>query len=211
MKKNIEWVKYKELWINKPELFIEYCELEIIFEEKVIEKFELENQVKIGVVYESKFHMLIVDLIRTNEQLYTYERIIPINKGAIITVPMIDNKFLVLKQFRHAHREIQYSFPRGFGENGITSFENVKKELMEEVCGVTKNIEYLGKLTSDSGVIANIADVYFCELDSFGNNGQHEGIKEVILLDEVELNTWIREGRIIDNFTIAAFCLYMNR
>lgn len=210
MKNNIEWVKYNKLILERPKLFAKNHMMEIVLDENIINEFELERKVKIGVVYESPYHFLVVDLIKTEHDLYTYERIIPVNSGAIITVPTnTDKKFILLKQFRHSYRDMEYSFPRGFGEKNISEIDNVKKEIKEEIGGVTNNITYLGKIALDSGLIANIVDIYSCCIDSYDVNKQDEGIVDIVLLTKEEVEDWIVKGKIVDSCTISAFYLYI--
>lgn len=210
MKDNLEWNLYKELIVKKPHLFRQDKHLEIVFDEAIVKQFEKKNNVIVGVVYKSNYHYLIVDLIKTDEQYFIFERMIPVNEGAIITVPKWKDKFVLLEQFRHAHREVQYSFPRGFGEKGIHPDDNVKKELSEEIGAIVQKIVLLGKTTSDSGVIRNIINVYFCELAEINPCLNQEGINNIILLSEKEMESWIKVGKIIDCFTISAFHLYQN-
>lgn len=210
MKNNIEWTRYKELINKKPDLFKHNSGIEIIFDEDIVNDFELKNSVKIGVVYSSDYNYLIVDLVKSDNKLYTFERLIPLNSGSVVMVPKLENKFILLKQFRHSLRDMQYSFPRGFGEDGISSFENVKKELYEEIGAIPKIVNKIGEISPDSGILSNIVDVYYCEIEKYKKNNNHEGIVDIILLTEDELKFWIKEGKIIDNFTVSAYYLYLN-
>ncbi len=210
MKNNREWLDYKDLIADNSKLFIQSETHEIIFDEDIVENFEKEHGVKIGVVYKSNFNMLIVDLVKSSDILFAYERIIPRNTGAVVTVPIFEDKFVVLKQYRHTYRNVEYSFPRGFGEPNITAFDNVKKELKEEIGGTVKAVSFLGKLAPDSGLTSNVVDVYSCNLESYEMQDKHEGILDIILLTEDELKSWIKDNKIIDGFTISAFFLYLN-
>ncbi len=210
MKNNIEWLDYNALMLSQPNLFSQNDTLEIIFDETIIENFERDNNVTIGVVYKSNYNLLVVDLIQSNHVLFTYERVIPRNKGAVVTVPIFENKLVLLKQYRHTNRSIEYSFPRGFGEPNISAWENVKKEIKEEIGGLTKEVSYLGKLSPDSGLTSNTVEVYSCKLESYEKQNNHEGILDILLFTVEELKSFIKEGKIIDNFTISAFYMYLN-
>lgn len=67
----------------------------------------------------------------------------------------------MLKQYRHAIRDYQICFLRGFGEKDVTASENVVKELSEEI-GATgvSHIRKLGELIPDSGISSNIVSVF---------------------------------------------------
>lgn len=102
----------------------------------------------------------------------------------------------LLKQFRHAPRKFQYAFPRGFGEPEITSEENVKKELLEEIGAVQVEETYLGKVLPDSGILANQVDVFMCKVSNVEVKSFYEGIQDVVLLNEAELDEWILKKRL---------------
>jgi len=78
---------------------------------------------KFGVVYQSNFNTLIVDPIKnsnseTPKKFFPYERIVsPNGKNGVVMIPKYKNNFLLLNQYRHAPRKMQYSFPRGFSED----------------------------------------------------------------------------------------------
>ena len=85
---------------------------------------------KFGVVYQSNFNTPIVDPIKSSnseapKKFFPYERIVsPNGKNGVVMIPKYKNNFLLLNQYRHAPRKMQYSFPRGFSEDNLTSSEN---------------------------------------------------------------------------------------
>ena len=153
--------------------------------------------------------MLLNDLINDNGHYFVYERIIPSSTGrAVVCIPIYQNKFLLLNQFRHPIRKKQICFPRGFGENDITSTENAKKELYEEIGAHTADIKYLGSFTADSGLIGSECDVCLCHIDSHEKNCRTEGVEQILLLDETTLEDSIKSNIINDCFTLGAYTLY---
>ena len=125
------WQEYVALMTERPELFREEGWLTIEKDPEVIRRYEQKSGKRIGVVYKSEYHMMVVDLIKgENGTHFCYERLLPmVEKGAIVSVPVFDGKFVLLRQYRHAIREFQYGFPRGFGEAGVSVEENVRKEI----------------------------------------------------------------------------------
>ena len=124
--------EYFTLMKERPELFTENENLMIETDIEKIKEYETQNNKKIGIVYKSPYNMLIVDLVRNlYGYCFTYERCVPaVKKGAIVSIPVYNSKFVLLKQFRHATRKFQYAFPRGFSEKSLTSEENLKKETL---------------------------------------------------------------------------------
>lgn len=204
------WNKYLELLQERPELFSESELIPIVTDYEIVNKYEKETGKEIGVLYTSAYNMLVVDLIRgENENYYTYERLVPaVQRGAVVIMATCKERAIVLCQYRHSTREFQYGFPRGFGEMGISPEDNVKKEIKEEINAEVLSCKYLGDLTPDSGVTANKVSYFWCEVDSYEEKLGYEGINSVVALELEELEEWIQNGTITDGYTVAAYSLY---
>lgn len=128
-------------------------------------------------------------------------------------ITVYQSNYVLLKQFRHAPRAVQYSFPRGFTEPEYTSEENAKRELEEEIGAVvTKTPMLIGRVISDSGLTSGKVFVYYIEIDSYTPPAsEHEGIKEIIQIPCAEMDHWIGEGNTDDGFTLSAYALYKCR
>ena len=201
--------EYFSLMKKKPEFFVPSDVYPIVTDMPVIEAFQKESGKKIGVLYKSRFNTLVADLIKGENGYFIYERIIPTATGrGVVCVPVTDGKLLLLRQYRHSIRNIQLCFPRGFGEDGISSEENAKKELSEEIGSTVKSCVYLGSLTPDSGLIGAECDVFLCFLESYKKQSSEEGIKEILLLEETEIERKIKNREITDGFTLSAYMLY---
>lgn len=210
IKTNKEWLRYQELIKERPESFANNEQLTILTDEHSVEAFEQQSGQTIGVVYESPFNLMVVDLVEDpSGKRFAHERLLPVvNKGAVVAVPIYDGKLVLLNQYRHALRRNQYAFPRGFAEAGISSADNAIKELGEELGAEVKSYRQLGTVVADSGINGNEVSVFLCELKNVELKYQYEGIESLIMLTEDELADWIANGRIDDGFTLAAFCLY---
>jgi len=189
--------------------------LEIIMDESVILEYERKNNKQIGCVYESPYHFLLVDLVidTRTEKMFTYERILNFISGGSVIIPFFKGKFVLLKQFRHALRDYQICFPRGFCEVNNTPEQNALKELTEEL-GVDSSsfkLKYLGDVVADSGLCGNKVSIYLAVLEDEPKVLQTEGITNIITLNEFELKDNITNGKINDGFSLSAFALYQNR
>ena len=204
------WQEYVALMTERPELFREEGWLTIEKDPEVIRRYEQKSGKRIGVVYKSEYHMMVVDLIKgENGTHFCYERLLPmVEKGAIVSVPVFDGKFVLLRQYRHAIREFQYGFPRGFGEAGVSVEENVRKEIREELNAEVTNMQHLGQVVADSGVGSNKVDIYFCSVAEPMLKLGYEEIEKIQLLTKDELDTWIAEEKITDGFTLAGYSMY---
>ena len=206
----MERTDYYELMSVRPELF-EDGVIHIVKDEEIISEFEKNAGRQIGIVYKSAYNMVLVDLVYIEEGKYfAYERLVPtVAKGATVILPVCNGKFVLVKQYRHALRDFQYSLPRGYGENKLSAAENARKEIREELGAEATNIRYLGECVANSGISGDKVAVYACEVDSVNTDVREEGIVKYILVTEKELKAMLREGRVNDGFTMSAFALYL--
>lgn len=204
-----EWSRYLELKEERPGLFADNGLIHIVMDENIVADFQAKNNRKIGVVYESAYNIMLVDLVYEEEGKYfAYERVVPAaESGAVVIVPKYKDKVILLNQYRHALRNYQYAFPRGFGEKGLSAEENCTKELMEEIGATVVHTEYLGQVTPDSGVQAAVVSVYACEISDYDSSLHSEGIKEILAVSEEQLECMMKNGEITDGFTLAALML----
>lgn len=208
-----QWQAYLELMRRRPAAFLQSDYLTIITEKAAVEKYVEETGRQVGVLYKSGYNMLVVDLVQNeSRKLFAYERLIPAAEyGAVAAIAIWNERFVLLKQYRHALRAEQYAFPRGFGEEGVSAEENVRKEILEELGAEAGELSCLGTVFADSGLTGNPVKVYMCEVHGVQEKLGYEGITEVTLLSEQELRQWIAGGRITDGFTLAAYSLYRCR
>lgn len=201
--------EYFALMEEKPELFAPSSVYPIVTDREIIKRYEAESGKKIGVIYKSRFNTLVVDLIDGENGLFPYERVIPTASGrGVVCVPVLDGKLLLLNQYRHSIRSMQFCFPRGFGENGLSSAENAKKELREETGADALECIRLGEVSPDSGLIGTRCDVYLLPISDFDASLSTEGIREMKLCTLEELEKKIAAGEIDDGFSLSAFALY---
>lgn len=200
------WTRYEELLKLRPEEFKDSGPIHIVTDHEIIKKYESETGTVIGVRYESAFSILLVDLVWEKEgEYFPYERIIPcVSQGAVICVPKINDKYIILKQFRHALRDYQYSFPRGFAEKGLSGEENALKELSEEIGGVVKKFQKLGCVVADSGINNALVEIWLCHLTSYNPHIKTEGIVEISEVTYEQLNSMILNNQINDGYTLSA-------
>ncbi len=200
---------YFALMQERPEDFRQSAILEIVTDEDIICAYEREHQKKIGIMYRSPYHILVVDLVRGEDgRLFPYERILhTVSTGAVVCVPMVGDRFVLMRQFRHAMREVQYAFPRGFGEKGLSPEENIRKELGEELGAQVESVSPLGIVIADSGLCGIRVHAFVAKLAPPLYTARDEGILEAMLLTAEELRQKIRQGQINDGFTLSVLTL----
>lgn len=199
--------EYFRLMEERPSLFI--CgSLPIISDRALLERYMEESGKQLGVIYKSEFNCLVVDLLDDGGRLVTYERIIPsaTNRG-VVCIPVFKDGVILIRQFRHAIREEQLCFPRGFGEDGLESCNNAKKELFEEIGAVVSSVEKIGEIVADSGLSSGRCDVFLCRIDGYSPDRHDEGIIDTELYSFDRVKEMISSERINDGFTLSAFML----
>lgn len=212
-KNSAEWKAYEKLIRERPWEFEQNEALTIVTDLEEIVKFEKEKGRTIGVVYQSPYNIMAVDLVRNRQgNVFAYERLLPaVAKGAVVGIPVFDGKFVLLRQYRHALRDFQYAFPRGFAEAGMEAEENVKKEISEEIGADVHSAEFLGNVVADSGISGNRVSVYACRIGQVELKKNYEGIEKLEILPEEILRKWFAEGKITDAYTLAAYSLLESR
>lgn len=202
--------RYYEWMETRPNMFRESELISIETDKNKIEEYERATGKEIGIVYQSPYSTLVVDLIRRKDgSHYTYERILPtVEQGAVVILTKCKNQYVLLKQYRHALRDYQYACPRGFGEKGLSAAENLGKEIREEIGAKVLHHEHLGTVVADSGMCGNVVDVFICTVDHVEEKQGYEGIQNVVMLNQEEMDQWIRDGKITDSFTLSAYSLY---
>lgn len=203
------WSRYLRLMEERPRFFASSSLLPIETDPKKIADFTARTGQTIGVVYESRYQIMVVDLVRGAEGLFAYERVLPAAQGdAVVAVPIWDGEFVLLEQFRHTLRRCQIAFPRGFGESELSAEENVRKEIQEELQSEVLAQHPLGRIAPDSGLTAGEACAILCSITEPKPIPHYEAIQRVICLTPMELERQIASGQISDGFTLSAYTLY---
>ena len=176
---------------------------------KLVRSMELYHQ-EFGMVYQSRYNTFLVDPIaKADGTYYPFERVLPTAGNGVVIAAMRAEKFILLKQYRHALRAEQYSFPRGYAEPGAAPAENIRRELAEELhATVTHAPQSLGFLEPDSGLTSRRIEAFLVELDDYQANIGHEGILEVREVSPEDLAQMIENGTVSDGYTIGAMELW---
>lgn len=201
---------YFNLVSQRPEEFKDVPYLHIELNRETIEEYMKKTGKQIGIVYQNEYNIMVVDLIcGPDSSHYTYQRMMQAALGeAVVCVPIYNEKFVLLRQYRHSLRDVQYAFPRGYGENGLTAEENAAKELEEEIGAALDRAERLGVVVADSGISGNRVQTILCHVKNIQTKKGYEGIDEVVMLSADEMEDWMRSGKINDGFTLSAYALF---
>ncbi len=207
--------KYFELINENPNLFLPNdAPLKIITDINYIESYCTKKNIdlnKIGVIFQDKYITLIRDLVKfPNGNVSTYNRLVNtsiLQSGGAGTVilPIVGNKILLIKIFRHPLRRWSIELPRGFGEKDLSPEEIAHKEIAEEIHGKIKQVVPLGIINNNTGLEGNDIQIYLAYLENLGEPNYSEGIDKTILVNIIEFEDMIAQGQITDGFTISAY------
>lgn len=209
-------VRYRQLMIQRPEEFrqSEKGLIRIVTDMNVLEKWQSEHpDTPIGVVYESRFHLMVVDLVDGGGgKYYTYERVLEQNSGAAVVFPVTpDGRIVLLKQFRHALREEQLQLPRGFGNSRMSASENARKEAGEEIGADDDAPTELGMVVANSGLSGVRVKVFLFRVHDYHTAYGQEGIVDANAYTPEEIEAMIENGELNDGFTLSAWAMYRTK
>ncbi len=183
-------------------------EVRSVVAQRLIQKKLPQEWAEVGVVYEDEYILILRDAVRfPNGKLGTYFRLVvqPDKALGVVILPIYQQKVLSIRHFRHATRNWHLEIPRGFGEPGLSSYENAKKELLEEIGAETNNLICLGTMHVNTGIGSESVELFYAEVVTFGDIDVQEGIQTIQAIELSEFEKMIRDNRITDSFTIAAY------
>ncbi len=184
--------------------------LRIVTDRAAVLRYEASAEGRpIGIAYSSPYNQLLVDLVEDGQgRRFAYERVVPAAKNAVVIVPRFEGDFVLLRQFRHALRDYQLCFPRGYGEPGISARDNAEKELFEELkVRPLGPMRHLGSVVADSGLSGGRVEVFACDVPAPNPDVGYEEIDSCIIVSPAGLDELIADGQIDDGFTLSALAL----
>ncbi|HET9056413.1 MAG TPA: NUDIX hydrolase [Chitinophagaceae bacterium] len=100
---------------------------------------------------------------------------------SVVIFPVVDDKVLMIKQYRHPVKQISWELPGGFVDNNETGIAAAQRELEEETGYVFDNYKQLGKIAGNPGILNNFTDVFVA-------TGSHiKGIQNFEINEEIEI------------------------
>ena len=67
---------------------------------------------------------------------------------------------MLVKQYRHPIGEVIFETPGGFIDVGEDAAEGMKRELLEETGYAFSNMEYLGRIAANPGLLNNFTELF---------------------------------------------------
>jgi ADP-ribose pyrophosphatase len=137
--------------------------------------------------------------------LGTYVRsLVPATPGVVI-LPLLANRVVLIRHFRHATRQWHLELPRGFGSPNSTPETDARRELLEEIGAEATELIDLGRLHPDTGMDNSSVCLFAAHVTALGPAGVDEGISDLLTVSSQRLADLIRDGEITDGYTIATY------
>jgi 8-oxo-dGTP pyrophosphatase MutT (NUDIX family) len=133
------------------------------------------------------------------------------SRGVVVVPRTTDGLYLLIRVHRYAFDDVSLEFPRGGMLPSEEAREAAARELFEETGLRARQLSHLGVLRPDTSIAELEAHVFFAEIPVEAQNNFAPDCGEAILgptfLTHDELLIRVREGGILDAYTLAAITL----
>lgn len=171
-----------------------------------------DDEENIGLIYKDKYFTIVRDKVRfPNGGTGGYLRVINTQEvddlSGTVMVPIWNDSIVFVNIFRHATRSWEWELPRGFQELNISVIENARNEIKEELGSDITELEKIGIITPNTGVLADRSSAFVVKLANWADTGDHganEGIKRAKLVPFSDLPEFIANGPVTCGYSLAA-------
>ncbi len=162
------------------------------------------------VVFENKYWSYRLDKCLTgngNEVEYHYVH----TDGSTMIIPKLDDRYVMVEQYRYLNEMTSIEFPCGSIEKGLDEISNAKKELEEETGFGSDELIKIGFFSPYNGVADEFCSVFFTD-KLYKTTTRADDTEEFIIhsYSEEEIENLISKNIIYDGMTLAAWKIYLN-
>ena len=201
-----DYIKLIEI---RPDLFL--MKDNIITNPQVLLKYSQSHNKEVGLVYESPWHYLLVDVVKDEEgnPKYAYERYVgaSTSTGSVMIPILPDGRICLLQNYRHILGRTVFELPRGYAFDDEDKIETAARELAEELGAKASKAELIGYVIADSGITSDRIGIVKMDIEKTDVQIGHEGIKSYVALTRDEIDEMIHTGKLEDAFTLSALTL----
>lgn len=207
----------KNLFINSGDSFKIITDSNKIDEWQNQRRLELDKKgqnpewAEIGVILDDPYVVVLRDLVEFPDMsqrgyIRLYNRAyLESGAGSVVILPERDGKILIMHNFRHATRSWLWEIPRGYGEVDVSTENQAKIELKEEIGVNISNLVNLGTFYSNTGLEGHPVDLFLARIAIDAVIQPEIGIDAIRWVSVKELESMIADAEITDGFTIAAY------
>lgn len=120
----------------------------------------------------------------------------------------------MVEQYRFAQGESMLEAPRGYAMAGEKSVDCAIREGHEEtgLLARPEDVTHIGDVAPDSGILASRIGCYFARVaDDAPQNDHDDEVNFAVMLEWDDLWSRVRNGQIMDGFTLSGLMLLQNR
>lgn len=132
-------------------------------------------------------------------------------KDWVCVIPVVDDKFLMVKQWRHGEGALSIEFPGGVIDEGESPEDGARRELKEETGASARRLIHLGTVNPNPALFSNHFHIY-CATDLSFSGKQNLDSDEFLTYMEMEQKDVIAKMGSKDfphALMAAALCLYL--
>ena len=159
--------------------------------------------------YTNPYFKVIKDQAKNSSQELDYYYLERNNFG--ITIGIIDDCFVMVNQYRYPVKTESLEFPMGGSNPGESLEDCARREMAEESGFMPQKLTFLGQAAPTPGHSKQLFSVYLAEdLEKTDIHQQDETEElEVKMVKVKDFDKLVREGRISDGPTLAAYAFYL--
>jgi len=125
---------------------------------------------------------------------------------SVIIFPVVDDKVMMIQQYRHPVEDILWEFPGGFTEVNESPETTALRELEEETGYKFTSMISLGKVAANPGILNNYTHLFIADGD-YQKTKQQQDVNEDIQVNFFsfdELNEMIKQNGILQSMHLNA-------
>lgn len=120
-----------------------------------------------------------------------------------------DGRFVFIRQFRKAMERMCFEVMAGNCDPGEASEASAVRELKEETGYIPDSIRFLAPIYPSVGYCTERIDIFYADVHEPGETDfDYDENIETVLITEAEMDSMIRDGKVQDAKTLAAWALW---
>ncbi|MDO8875003.1 MAG: NUDIX hydrolase [Pseudolabrys sp.] len=162
------------------------------------------DDLRVGVLARDRYMTILRDAVRFPDgSRGLYNRIIEGRSVAVL--PVLGDRLVLVRLFRHGLRDWSLEFPRGGCDPGETAEAAARRELMEEIGSEAIDLVPIGEFTPGGSSLSIMAKFFVARIEAVGAPDLADGIGAIVQASVDEVETMIGNSQIIDGFSLSIF------
>lgn len=128
---------------------------------------------------------------------------------SVTIFPVVDNKIMMVKQYRHPLEKVLWELPGGFAEKDESPDKAAIRELKEETGYLFTSVIYLGKTAANPGILNNYTHMFIAagNYEKTGEQFDENEDIEIGFFSFEELHEMVKRNEIVQSLNLNAILL----